>query len=172
MTTDLLTLVELLAPGDVEITRAVRSAMDEPAVYVERHAKTLRLRGISAPHSELPVIAFSDALIEHGLSEELDWREMPAVAIQTVWSLRCIPSGAAVSEMVPTELEADEERPCIDALRLAERELARAGLALRIFNMRNDAYLVVVVEDHAIPAVEGAAKAADLPLQPPSLYTG
>src|SRR5687768_10851561 len=71
----LVALATLLAPDVPDVAAHVTNAHDDPDGYHHAHADRLDERGIDEPVPELAWIALVDALTDHHLLAEVDWKE-------------------------------------------------------------------------------------------------
>ena len=73
----LVAIAALVAPDRPQVGVEVASAVDDPEGYVRAHAERLDERGIDDPDVEpgLAWIVLVNALTDHGLLAEVDWKE-------------------------------------------------------------------------------------------------
>ncbi|WP_329594628.1 hypothetical protein OG195_38415 [Streptomyces sp. NBC_01362] len=76
--TSLAAVASLLAPARPAVGERVLLAHDHPERYVNTYAAQLANRGIDGPVPNLARTALVDALGEHRLLAECDWKEQPA----------------------------------------------------------------------------------------------
>ncbi|MBW4716362.1 DUF6630 family protein [Saccharothrix obliqua] len=152
--TALAALAELLAPDAPDVGKRVLSAHDEPAEFVRAHADQLDERRIDEPIPGLAWIALVDALTDHGLLAEVDWKEDPAEVVAQLKALRSAPAEWGWVG------ETDTHVPTYDFLRAAGRRLRALGTALVVLDIESDCYpLTLVPVDHVREVVDLAATA-------------
>ncbi|MFE2754090.1 DUF6630 family protein [Actinosynnema sp. NPDC059335] len=136
----LASLAALLAPGEPDVARRVVAAHDDPEGYVREHADRLDERGIDEPIPELAWIALVDALADHGLLAEVDWKEAADEIVAQLRDLRSSPAGAwAWADRVAGDL------PAYDFLGRAGAELRAAGTTLAVLDIESDCYPLVLL---------------------------
>ncbi len=141
----LIAIAELLAPDVPDVADRVVGAHDDPLAYVQAHAEQLALRGIREPRPNLSWIALVDALDDHGLCAEVDWKEMWEGVIAPLRRLRSWPTQPdALAWADPANTEYDD-LPTLEFLRLAGDRLRRAGTALAVVDIDSDCYPLVLV---------------------------
>jgi hypothetical protein len=159
----LIAVAGLLAPDVPQVRDRAAAAHDDPEAYLREHADRLDERGIGEPIPELAWIALVDALADHGLLAEVDWKEAPDEIAGQLRSLRSAPDG---DEAWATLAEA--ELPTFEFLELAGGRLAGFGTALAVLDIESDCYplvLLPVTRAGELPGLAAAAgfKAAVLP---------
>ncbi|MEU2673992.1 DUF6630 family protein [Streptomyces sp. NPDC007164] len=129
----------LLAPAHPDVAEQVLHAYDDPEGYARTHAAQLDERGIHEPVAELAWIALVDALFEHRLLAEFDWKEDPQ---EIRAHLRTLVSRPSVD---PWALfEADEmSLPTHEFLMACGRHYRDVGAALAVLDIESDCYPVV-----------------------------
>jgi len=142
----LIEIAALLAPDEPAVAERVALAYDDPEGYVRAHADQLGERGIGEPEPELAWIALVDALTDHGLLAEVDWREADADIVDQLRELRSSPAPESWAWWPePNELETYE------FLQLAGDRLGAGGTALAVLDIESDCYPLVL-----LPAERGA----------------
>ncbi|MFE5855441.1 hypothetical protein ACFQ61_19805 [Streptomyces sp. NPDC056500] len=137
--TALAAVAELLAPARPAVAEQVLHAHDDPTGYVRAHAARLADRGIDGPVPDLPWIALIDALDEHRLLAEFDWKEDPEEIRGQLVGLASRPS---VDPWVL--LDADEMLLPTEAfLHACGRHYREIGAALAVLDIQSDCYPVV-----------------------------
>ncbi|ROP36008.1 DUF6630 family protein [Saccharothrix texasensis] len=143
----LVALAALLAPDAPDVADRVTSAHDAPATYLRTHADRLDDRGIDEPLPELAWIALVDALTDHDLLAEVDWKE---AAGEIVAQLRSLRSGPADPRAWDWFAGLAEDLPAYDFLERAGRELRATGTTLAVLDIESDCYpLVLLPNEHA-----------------------
>lgn len=137
--TSLAALAALLAPAHPVVVERVLHAHDDPSAYVRDHARALSNRGIDAPVPGLAWIALVDALAEHRLLAEFDWKE-DAQEIRS--RLRALDSRPSVDPWVLVE-DAEMLLPAHAFLEACGRHYREVGAALVVLDIQSDCYPVV-----------------------------
>ncbi|MCE6998623.1 hypothetical protein LZG04_28060 [Saccharothrix sp. S26] len=139
-------LAALLAPGVPQVADRVASAHDDPSGYVEAHADRLDERGIDEPIPDLAWIALVDALTDHGLLAEVDWKEAGDEIVAQLRELRSSPADAGAWSW-----SADvADLPAYDFLERAGAQLRATGTTLAVLDIESDCYpLVLLPNGHA-----------------------
>jgi len=152
----LIALTALLAPGDPDVTDRVTSAHDDPDAFVRDNADRLDDRGIDEPIPELAWIALVDALADHDLLAEVDWKEESEEIIGQLRALRSNPGDG-----VWTWLEGqDIHVATFEFLELAGAGLRAAGTSLAVLDIESDCYPLVLVPNADAPDLVSLATAA------------
>lgn len=116
------------------------AAHDDPGAYLLEHADRLDDRGIDEPFPGLAWIALVDALADHGLLAEVDWKEAPdEIAAQ----LRALRSAPRADELWTSP--AESELPTYEFLELAGNRLHGTGTALAVLDIESDCYPLVLL---------------------------
>ncbi|MCX5158381.1 hypothetical protein OOK39_03595 [Streptomyces sp. NBC_00264] len=132
-------MASLLAPAHPDVVEQVLHAHDDPEGYVRTHAEQLGERCIHEPVAELAWIALVDALFDHQLLAEFDWKEDPQ---EIRAQLRMLASRPAVDPWVL--FEADEmSLPAHEFLTACGRHYRDVGAALAVLDIESDCYPVV-----------------------------
>lgn len=135
----------LLAPNAPQVAERALAAHDDPDAYVRDHAGRLDERGIDEPFELLPWIALVDALTDHGLLAEVDWKEAPDEIAGRLLALRSAP---AADELWKALAELD--LPTYEFLEAAGKQLLTTGTALAVLDIESDCYpLVLLPATHA-----------------------
>ncbi|MCX4736577.1 DUF6630 family protein [Streptomyces sp. NBC_01363] len=129
----------LLAPAHPEVVEQVLHAHDDPESYMRTHADRLADRGIDEPIADLAWIALVDALYDHRLLAEFDWKEDPQEIRAQLSTLVSRPS------VDPWVLfDADEmSLPTAEFLAACGRHYRDVGAALAALDIESDCYPVV-----------------------------
>ncbi|GLY39908.1 hypothetical protein Amsp01_059310 [Amycolatopsis sp. NBRC 101858] len=144
----LVAVATLLAPDAPEVAARAAAALDDQDAYLREHADRLDDRGIDEPFPLLPWIALVDALTEHGLLAEVDWKEAPD---EIAGQLRALRSAPRADELW-TSL-GESELPTYEFLETAGDRLRETGTALAVLDIESDCYPLVLLP---------AARAGDL----------
>ncbi|WP_326834877.1 DUF6630 family protein [Amycolatopsis rhabdoformis] len=145
----------LLAPNSAAVSARALAARDDPDAYLRDHADRLDDRGIDEPFEGLPWIALVDALDDHGLLAEVDWKE---AADEIVGRLRKLSSAPRADELWD-ELAASD-LPTFEFLEAAGERLLTLGTALGVLDIESDCYpLVLLPADRADDLMERATEA-------------
>ncbi|MEV6639114.1 DUF6630 family protein [Amycolatopsis sp. NPDC051371] len=144
----LVAVATLLAPAAPQVPARAAAAHDDPGAYLIEHADRLDDRGIDEPFPGLPWIALVDALDDHGLLAEVDWKEAPD---EIAGQLRQLGSAPRADELW-TSL-GESELPTYEFLELAGKRLHETGTALAVLDIESDCYPLVLLP---------AARAGDL----------
>lgn len=149
----LIAVAALLAPDEPDVADRVAHAHDDPNAYLQAHADRLDERGIDEPVPDLAWIALVDALTDHDLLAEVDWKESARDIVAQLRELRSSPSQPEVWAWVD---HTDTDLPTYDFLELAGDKLRGAGTALAVLDIESDCYPLVL-----LPAVR-ASELVDL----------
>ncbi|MCR6487430.1 hypothetical protein M8542_31840 [Amycolatopsis sp. OK19-0408] len=150
----LVAVATLLAPEIPQVSRNAAAALDDPAAYVAEHADRLDDRGIDEPFPLLPWIALVDALTDHDLLAEVDWKEAADEIAGRLRALHSAPAGVAWQELAESEL------PTYEFLELAGGRLLGTGTALAVLDIESDCYPLVLLPATRADDLVTAAKAA------------
>lgn len=138
----LASLAALPAPGEPDVAHRVVAAHEDPERYVREHADRLDERGIDEPIPELAWIALVDALTDHGLLAEVDWKE---AADEIVARLRGLRSGPASAQAWAWAERIGGDLPAYDFLERAGAELRATGTTLAVLDIESDCYPLVLL---------------------------
>jgi hypothetical protein len=137
----LIAVADLLAPGAPEVGARAAAAHDDPAGYVQENAEQLHERGIDEPIPELAWIALVDALADHELLAEVDWKEADDEIVARLRELSSSPAEGWSWYAGPDE----DGLPTYDFLQLAGERLAAEGTALAVLDIDSDCYPLVLL---------------------------
>ena len=146
----LIGLAALLAPDAPDVADRVAGAHDDPDGYLRTHADRLDERGIDEPIPELAWIALVDALTDHDLLAEVDWKEAADEIVAQLRALRSGPSGADAWAWFG---QADGDVPAYDFLDRAGAELWTTGTALVVLDIESDCYPLVLLPTDRVDAL-------------------
>ena len=135
-------LAALLAPGEPDVADRVTSAHDDPDAYLRTHADQLDERGIDEPIPNLAWIALVDALADHDLLAEVDWKEESE---EVVGQLRALRSNPANAETWTWLDHTDIHVATHEFLDLAGARLRETGTTLAVLDIESDCYPLVLV---------------------------
>jgi hypothetical protein len=144
----LVAVATLLAPAAPQVPARAAAAHDDPGAYLIEHADRLDDRGIDEPFPGLPWIALVDALDDHGLLAEVDWKEAPD---EIAGRQRQLGSAPGADELWTSP--GQSELPTYEFLELAGKRLHETGTALAVLDIESDCYPLVLLP---------AARAGDL----------
>jgi hypothetical protein len=145
----LVAVAALLAPDVPEVAGRTAAAHDDPGAYLVAHADRLDERGIDEPIPELAWIALVDALADHDLLAEVDWKEAADEIVGRLRALRSAPPDEAWSDL-----------PTHEFLVWAGNQLAAAGTALAVLDIESDCYPLVLLPAGRAGELERLAAAA------------
>ncbi|MFG1646644.1 hypothetical protein ACGFMK_40755 [Amycolatopsis sp. NPDC049252] len=151
----LIAVAGLLAPEVPRVRDLAVAAYDDPGAYLREHADRLDDRGIDEPFDLLAWIALVNALTDHGLLAEVDWKEAPGEITGQLRALRSAPS----ADGIWTSL-AEADLPTYEFLELAGARLAEAGTALAVLDIESDCYPLVLLPAADAGDLAGLASAA------------
>ncbi|MET9554777.1 hypothetical protein [Streptomyces sp. NPDC006645] len=149
-------VASLLAPDHPAVAEQVRHAHQDPEGYVRTYAVRLEDRGIDEPFPGLAWIALVDALHEHKLLAELDWKES---AEEIRWRMGGLASRPSVDPWVLFE-DAEMRLTTHDFLEACGRHYREVGTALVILDIESDCYPVACLSPRRVDELISHAKAA------------
>lgn len=123
----------------VQIWKAVKSAILDPEQYYRKNITSLAERGINAPFSGLYIIALADALLETGVAVEIDWNSDPET-IQ--WAVSQM-TNVEARELLP--IEGSEKMPAEKILKTMGKNLSRQDLTLTSLDIDSDSYVLCLL---------------------------
>lgn len=135
----LIAIATLLAPDAPDVASRAADAHTDPEAFLRTHADRLDERGIDEPLPELAWIALVDALTDHDLLAEVDWKEAAEDIIDQLRELRSSPQDWTWAADCDTDL------PTYDFLQLAGTKLRDAGTALAVLDIESDCYPLVLL---------------------------
>jgi uncharacterized protein DUF6630 len=136
----LVAIAVMLAPDRPAVAEQAAAAHDDPHGFVRRHAKRLANRGISEPIRLLPWIALVDALADHHLLAEVDWRENPDEIVRMLRNLDTTPQDGW-----DWMTEADVHLPTERFLKVSGDHLRTGNVTLASLDIDSDCYPLVVL---------------------------
>ncbi|WP_405617827.1 DUF6630 family protein [Streptomyces sp. NBC_01508] len=152
----------LLAPDLPAVAEQVRHAHEDPEGYVRTYADRLEDRGIGEPFPGLAWISLVDALDEHKLLAEFDWKED---ADEIRCRLRGLASRPSVDPWVLFD-EGETELPTHDFLEACGRHYREVGAALVVLDIESDCYPVACLRARRADELVSLAKDAGLAVWP------
>lgn len=153
----LVALAALLAPDVPAVADLVTSAHDDPDGYLSTHADRLDERGIDEPVPELAWIALVDALTDHDLLAEVDWKEAAGEIVAQLRTLRSSPTDPAAWTWFA---DLTDDQPAYDFLDRAGTELRATGTTLAVLDIESDCYPLVLLPNHQADTARDLATAA------------
>ncbi len=123
----------------VQIWKAVKSAILDPPQYYLNNINSLSERGINAPFSGLYIIALADALLEARVAVEIDWNSDPETIQLAVSQMTNI----EVRELLPAE--GSNDMPAEKVLKIIGKNLARLNLTLTSLDIDSDSYVLCLL---------------------------
>lgn len=133
----LIAIATLLAPGNQDVADRVAQAHADPDAYLHAHADRLDERGIDEPTEDLAWIALVDALTDHGLLAEVDWKED---ATEILTQLKALNPNPETWAWPP-----NTDLPTYDFLEHAGTNLQTTGTALAVLDIESDCYPLVLL---------------------------
>ncbi|MET4922869.1 hypothetical protein P3L51_10995 [Streptomyces sp. PSRA5] len=160
---DSLTAVaSLLAPDRPAVAEQARYAHDDPEGYVRTYADRLENRGIDEPFPGLAWIALVDALHEHELLAEFDWKEG---ADEIRFRLRGLASRPSADPWTLFE-DGGTDVPTHDFLEVCDRHYREVGAALVVLDIESDCYPVACLRVGRVDELVALAKGAGFAVWP------
>jgi hypothetical protein len=148
----LLAVATLLAPAHADVAERTLSAHDDPDAYLAEHADRLDERGIDEAIPNLAWIALIDALDDHRLLAEIDWREDSQEIIAQLRGLASAPDAPAAW--------VDEELPTYEFCQSLGARLQAAGTTLAVLDIESDCYPLVLLPNGDADTLVSHAAAA------------
>lgn len=152
----------LLAPDRPAVAEQARHAHTDPEGYVRTYAARLDNRGIDEPFPGLAWIALVDALHEHKLLAEFDWKED---ADEIRRQLRGLASRPSVDPWTLIE-DAEAAVPTHDFLEVCGRHYREVGAALVVLDIESDCYPVAGLRAVRVDELISLAKGAGFAVWP------
>lgn len=161
----LLLLVQKLSyEVEEQIFSEVSLAIQKPESYFEMFKDRLDERGIDSPIDELAWISLVDALLDHGLAFELDWKESGLYICDVVDELLDRKNMACVSWEDFEDGEFDE-LPTSQCLNKISEKLKEQAISLASLDIESDCYVLVAVPSSDIDEMKALAKEAGYSIQ-------
>lgn len=161
----LLLLVQKLSyEVEEQIFSEVSLAIQKPESYFEMFKDRLDERGIDSPIDELAWISLVDALLDHGLAFELDWKESGLYICDVVDELLDRKNMACVSWEDFEDGEFDE-LPTSQYLNKISEKLKEQAISLASLDIESDCYVLVAVPSSDIDEIKALAKQAGYRIQ-------
>lgn len=150
-------LAHALLPDDVFVSEVVL-AEREPDRYAVAHARVLKLRGIAKPVPNLALIAVLDGLIERQCAVEIDWREDPLTATESLGSLLVLPTRNRLVRAIVPAIDDIESETLAEAAVAWEASLAAEACGLIWFDLGSDSYPIACLAVDEIAAIQAIAE--------------
>ncbi len=161
----LLLLVQKLSyEVEEQIFSEVSLAIQKPESYFEMFKDRLDERGIDSPIDELAWISLVDALLDHGLAFEIDWKESGLYICDVVDELLDRKNMACVSWEDFEDGEFDE-LPTSQYLNKISEKLKEQAISLASLDIESDCYVLVAVPSSYIDEIKALAKQAGYRIQ-------
>lgn len=143
-----LELAVLLAPADATIERDVRTAIEQPASYLQAHEVTSGRLGSSkqpAGDRHLPWLALVDELIARHCAVELDWRVDKDDLLWSLEQLQGYPQLSATTRASIAELRNDDALT-VNWLRAVAGQTAHDGMIIAVMDIDSDSYVTLLLK--------------------------
>lgn len=160
----LLLVQRLSCDVEEEIYSEVSLAIEKPEAYFERFKDRLDERGIDSPINQLAWISLVDALLEHDLAFEIDWKESGLYLCDVVDELLDRKEMACISWEDFEEGELDELPPA-QCLNEISKKLKEKGISLACLDMESDCYVLITVPSTDINEIKELAQKAGYRIQ-------
>lgn len=152
----------LLAPDLPDVVEQTRLAHEDPEGYVRGYADRLDNRGIDEPFPGLAWIALVDALHEHKLLAEFDWKED---ADEIRRQLRGLASRPPVDPWALIE-DPQADMATHDFLEVCGRHYREVGAALVVLDIESDCYPVAGLRAGRVDELISVAKGTGFAVWP------
>lgn len=161
----MLLLVQKLS-YDVEeqIFSEVSLALEKPEAYFEKFKDRLDERGIDSPIDQLAWISLVDALLDHDLAFELDWKESGLYICDVVDELLDRKKMACISWEDFEDGQFDE-LPTSQCLTEISKKLKEKGISLAYLDIESDCYVLITVPSSDIDEIKVLAQEAGYTIQ-------
>ncbi|TQR39924.1 DUF6630 family protein [Paenibacillus popilliae] len=161
----MLLLVQRLS-CDVEelIYSEVSLAIEKPEAYFEKFKDRLDERGIDSPIDQLAWFSLVDALLDHDLAFEIDWKESGLYLCDVVDELLDRKKMACISWEEFEDGEFDE-LPTSQYLNEISKKLKDKGISLACLDMESDCYVLITVPSTDINEIKELAREAGYRIQ-------
>ncbi|KOP80172.1 hypothetical protein AMS59_01850 [Lysinibacillus sp. FJAT-14745] len=161
----LMLLVQKLS-CDVEehVFSEVSLAIEKPESYFEKFKERLDERGIDSPIDQLAWISLVDALLDHDLAFELDWKESGLYICDVVDELLDRKKMAYIS-WGDFEDEEFDELPTSQCLNEISGKLKEVGISLAYLDIDSDSYVLITVPSSDIDDIKKMAQEAGYSIQ-------
>jgi len=161
----LLLLVQKLS-SDVkeEIFSKVSLAIEKPETYFENFRDRLDERGIDSPIDQLAWISLVDALLDHDLAVEIDWKESGLYIFDVVDELLDRKKMACVSweDFEDDEFDELQTSQCLNGI---SGKLKEEGISLACLDIDSDCYVLITVPSSDIDDIMKLAQQAGYRIQ-------
>ncbi len=156
----LLALSRKLSGGSEQVAGEVAQALDQPDAYVEQWGERLLNRCIEEPTPDLAWIALVDALGEHGLVWEIDWKQEIETTLFAVHSLLDCRGWLLPAADRRLEQAIQTEHDTFQQLIELHDWLRPHGLVLGHLDINSDSYVLIVVREDDFTEIGLLAKAS------------
>lgn len=153
----LLLVKKLSCDVEEQIFPEVSLAIEKPESYFEKFKERLDERGIDSPIDQLAWISLVDALLDHDLAFELDWKESGLYICDVVDELLDRKKMESVSWEEFEDGEFDE-LPTSEFLNEVSKKLKEKGLSLACLDIESDCYVLITVPSSDIDEIKALAK--------------
>ncbi|GAB0168343.1 DUF6630 family protein [Lysinibacillus sp. CTST325] len=140
----LLLVKKLSCDVEEQIFPEVSLAIEKPETYFEKFQNRLDERGIDSPIDQLAWISLVDALLDHDLAFELDWKESGLYICDVVDELLDRKKMACISWEDFEDGEFDE-LPTSQCLNEISEKLKEEGISLAFLDIDSDCYVLITV---------------------------
>lgn len=147
-----------------QILSEVSLAIEKPDAYFEKFKDRLDERGIDSPIDQLAWISLVDALLEHDLAFEIDWKESGLYLCDVVDELLDRKKMAYISWEDFEDGEFDE-LPTSQYLNEISKRLREKGISQACLDMESDSYILITVPTSDIDEIKELAQEAGYRIQ-------
>ncbi|MED0673780.1 hypothetical protein P4S95_26865 [Aneurinibacillus aneurinilyticus] len=153
----LLLVQKLSCDAEEQIFSEVSLAIEKPETYFEKFKDRLDERGIDSPIDQLAWISLVDALLDHDLAFELDWKETGLYICDVVDELL---DRKKMVSMNWEEFEDGEfdELPTSQYLNEVSKKLREKGISLACLDIESDCYVLITVPSSDIDEIKKLAQ--------------
>ncbi|KKO54330.1 hypothetical protein XI25_08715 [Paenibacillus sp. DMB20] len=155
----LLLVQKLSCDVEEQIVAEVSLALEKPEAYVEKFKDRLDERGIDSPIDQLAWISLVDALLEHDLAFEIDWKESGLYLCDVVDELLDRKKMACIRWEDFEDGEFDE-LPTSQYLNEISKRLSEKGISLACLDIESDCYVLITVPSTDIDEIKELAQIA------------
>ncbi|MED0668810.1 hypothetical protein P4S95_01050 [Aneurinibacillus aneurinilyticus] len=160
----LLLVKKLSYDVEEQIFSEVSLAIEKPESYFEKFKERLDERGIDSPIDQLAWISLVDALLDHDLAFELDWKESGLYICDVVDELLDRKKMACMSWEDFEDGEIDE-LPTSQCLNEISGKLKEQAISLACLDIESDCYVLITVPSSDIDEIMKLAQEAGCRIQ-------
>ncbi|MEY9972005.1 hypothetical protein ABH966_002379 [Lysinibacillus sp. RC46] len=160
----LLLVKKLSCDVEEQIFSEVSLAIEKPETYFEKFQDRLDERGIDSPIDQLAWISLVDALLDHDLAFELDWKESGLYICDVVDELLDRKKMACISWGDFEDGEFDE-LPTSQCLNEISEKLKEEGISLAYLDIDSDCYVLITVPSSDIDEIKKLVQEAGYRIQ-------